>query len=53
MAAGAALRRNDRSTTMLTFQDCLDYCGLTEGGLRVIAHHEQLDGNIAMALSGL
>ena len=36
---------------MLTFKDCLDYCGLTEGEVRAIAHREHMDGMAAIAFT--
>ena len=36
---------------MLTFKDCLDYCGMTEDEVSVIAHHERMDGITAMAFA--
>lgn len=35
---------------MLTLKDCLDYCGLTEDEIRVIAEHEQLPDIVAVEL---
>lgn len=35
---------------MLTYQECLDMCGLSEEEIEAIAEHERLDPMIAMAL---
>ena len=36
---------------MLTFKDCLDYCGLTEVEVRAIARRERMDGMAAIAIA--
>ena len=36
---------------MLTFKDCLDYCGLTEEEVRSIADRERMDGIYAIAFA--
>jgi len=36
---------------MLTFDDCLSYCGLTEDEIDVIAHREKITGLVAIALA--
>ena len=36
---------------MLTFSDCLSYCGLTEDEVGVIAHHEQISELAAIAFA--
>ncbi|MDH3638833.1 MAG: hypothetical protein OES09_10285 [Gammaproteobacteria bacterium] len=33
---------------MLTFSDCLSYCGLTEDEINVIAHHERITELVAI-----
>ncbi|MFC6673263.1 hypothetical protein [Marinobacterium aestuariivivens] len=35
---------------MLTYQECLDLCGLSEDEIEAIAEHEHLEPIIAMAL---
>ncbi len=36
---------------MLTFSDCLAYCGLTEDEISVIAHHERITELAAIELA--
>lgn len=36
---------------MLTFKDCLDYCGLTEGEVKVIARRERMTEMDALAVA--
>ncbi len=35
---------------MLTYEECLDMCDLTQGEIEAIAEHEHMDPMIAMAL---